>query len=84
MNEYLYGEPSAEEQRDLLSEIDAGELDERYLIKHSSDYGRRTAMHPIRTLRSFIRRFLHARNPIVKPRQADTSPYIVSHSGSPG
>lgn len=51
MFEYLSGS-SKLERRDLLREIDEGELDERYLIKHASDYGGRMASRPIKVLKA--------------------------------
>ncbi len=83
MNEYLYDGTGVDEHRDLLCEIDAGELDERYLVKHSADYGRHTAAHPVRALRSFISRLLRLRNHLVKPQHTDAPMQVVSHSVSP-
>lgn len=40
------------ECRDLLRELDAGDLDERYLIKHAGDYGRTAGADPVSRLKT--------------------------------
>jgi len=46
--------------RDILREIDAGELDEEYLIKHASDYGKRANAFQLRSaLQTISAKFLN-------------------------
>jgi hypothetical protein len=82
MNEYLYVGTSADDHRNLLREIDAGELDERYLIKHSPDYGGRTTAHPVNALQSFISRLFRLRDHLVQSQHTDAPIQVVSQSGS--
>jgi hypothetical protein len=75
-----YLDPFENERRDLLREIDAGELDERYLIKHSPDYGRRPTAHPVSALQRFLGRLLRIRGHVVQSQYTDTPMQIVLHS----
>ncbi|MBI5029788.1 MAG: hypothetical protein HZB51_04620 [Chloroflexi bacterium] len=66
--------------RELLSEIDAGELDERYLIKHARDYGRRGTSSVSSTVLAFIRQWMNWRSWVMKRPRIDPSIQVVSHS----
>ncbi len=59
MLEYLT-ESCNEECRDLLSEIDAGELDNVYVIKHAGDYGKRAALPLASAVRAVVAKLANA------------------------
>lgn len=61
--------PRVDERRDVLNEIDAGELDEPYLIKHASDYGRIAASPPLRGLKTMLTSLFDGMRRAHRPRQ---------------
>ena len=78
----LLPESRVDEFRDILSEIDAGELDEQYLIKHARDYGKQDASHPLNTLRANIARLLNSTRRFSRPQPIDQSVKAVSRSAT--
>ncbi len=79
MFEYL-SESSVNERRDVLREIDAGELNEYYLIKHTSDYGRHAATQPLNVLKTMIANWLKLRILSSRPKQIGEPVCTVSRS----
>lgn len=44
--------PSVAEHRNIVSEIDAGELDEYYLVEHAGDYGHSKGSQRLKILKT--------------------------------
>lgn len=61
--------PRVDERRDVLSEIDAGELDEQYLVKNASDYGQRATSHPLGGFKAMITDLLNGVMRVRHPKQ---------------
>lgn len=78
----LLPEPRFDEFRDILSELDAGELDEQYLIKHARDYGQQEASHPLSTLKANIAHLLNSMRRFYRPQSIDHSVKAVSRSAT--
>lgn len=75
MVDYLY-RSCDDEYRDISSEIDAGELDEQFLIKYANDYAGGLVLRPLGTLKT---RFVDLLNIAIrfsrlKPNDESTKP----------
>ncbi len=76
MPEYWTGSRD-DEFKDVLSEIDAGEVDERYLVKHAGDYCTLSGLHPLCMVQTGIANLL---NRLRADRREGTSPWNLESS----
>lgn len=80
MQDNGYWNSLEDQHRDIFREIDAGELDEAYLIKHASDYGKRAEIQLLRLLQAMLARLINLIARAARPKQVVKPVKTISHS----